>query len=194
MQAVSAQPPDLIVLDLGLPDVEGGEIIRRLRGQTRSPIVVLTVREAESDKLLAFEAGADDYITKPFNPGELLVRIRAALSGAGQRESGRRYSHGDLAVDLDREEVRVGQRRVELSSPEYSLLKAMVSNAGKVLTHRRLIGELWSGIPYEDAMHSLRSNISSLRRKLEADPARPRHIVTEPGVGYRLVNSRGMGT
>lgn len=186
LEAVSTLAPDLIVLDLGLPDLDGKEVIRRLREQTRAPVVVLTMREADSEKILALEAGADDYITKPFRPGELLARIRGALNSARQDPSDLRFSQGDLAVDLAHQEVRVGGREVKLTPIEFCVLKVLVLNAGRALTQRRLAAEVWNGTAYEEALHLLRLTIGNLRRKLEADPSRPRYVVTEPGVGYRL--------
>lgn len=186
LQQVRVVRPDVIIVDLGLPDIDGVEVTRSLRAWVHTPIIALSVRESESDKITTLDAGADDYLTKPFGPGELLARIRAALRKASRLEDGPVLNTGDLTVDLALREVRVGNRIVQLTPTEYELLKVLISHAGKVLTHRQLVGEVWGGLHYEDALHLLRVNISNLRRKLEAEAARPRYIVTEPGVGYRL--------
>jgi two-component system KDP operon response regulator KdpE len=185
MQQLRLVRPDVIIVDLGLPDIDGIDVTCSLRAWVRTPIIALTVRESESDKIAALDAGADDYLTKPFGPGELLARIRAALRRANRLEEGPILSAGDLSVDLALREVRVGQRTVPLTPTEYDLLKVLISHAGKVLTHRHLVNEIWGGLHYEDALHLLRVNISNLRRKLETD-AHFLYIVTEPGVGYRL--------
>jgi len=177
--------PDVIILDLGLPDVDGVEVTRRLREWTQIPIIVVSVRDREEDKIAALDAGADDYLTKPFGAGELMARLRAALRRSALPESEPVYQAGDLLVDLARREVVVNGKTVTLTPTEYDILRILVQNAGKVLTHKQLVHAVW-GTSYEADAHLLRVNISNLRRKIEADPARPRHIVTEPGVGYRL--------
>jgi two-component system KDP operon response regulator KdpE len=144
------------------------------------------VRGEESDKIAALDAGADDYLTKPFGPGELLARIRAALRRSETEDADPVFVSGALTVDLSRREVELGGSLVSLTPIEYDLLSALVRHAGKVLTHRQIIREVWGGIDYDDALHLLRVNISNLRNKLEDDSARPSFIVTEPGVGYRL--------
>jgi two-component system, OmpR family, KDP operon response regulator KdpE len=184
VKAVSKLQPDVILLDLGLPDIDGIEVIRRLRGTVETPIIILSVRAAESDKLAALEAGADDYLTKPYQPSELFEHLRAAILRMHQAE--KVWTAGDLAVDLEREVVRLGDTTVQLTAPEYDLLRVLVLNAGRLLTQRRLAREIWSESDEAEALQLLRTTISSLRGKLENDPARPRHIVTEPGVGYRL--------
>jgi two-component system, OmpR family, KDP operon response regulator KdpE len=186
IQSVPIVRPDVIILDLGLPDVDGIDVIRSLREWTQTPIIILSVREQESDKIAALDAGADDYLIKPFGVGELLARIRAALRRGHTLETGVVFTAGDLEVDLVRRVVRLSDRNIQLTPTEYDLLKVLVRHAGKVLTHRQVVREVWGGACYEDEMHLLRVNISNLRRKLEVDPARPRHILTEPGVGYRL--------
>jgi len=186
LQAVPAARPDLILMDLGLPDLDGTQITRALREWTQTPIIILSVREGESEKIAALDAGADDYLTKPFGPGELLARIRAALRRACRLERGPVFEIGELSVDLARRVVRIGSRRVKLTPTEYALLRALVQHAGKALTHRQLVHEVWGGMCYEDSLHLVRVNISNLRHKLEPDPAEPRYILTEPGVGYRL--------
>ena len=186
LQQVRIVRPDVIILDLGLPDLDGVEVTRSLRSWVQTPIIALSVRESESDKISTLDAGADDYLTKPFGPGELLARVRAALRRASRLEDGPVLSAGDLRVDLSQREVRVGERIVQLTPTEYELLKVLISHCGKVLTHRQLVNEIWGGLHYEDALHLLRVNISNLRHKVETAESGSRYIVTEPGVGYRL--------
>ena len=186
LQTIPIVRPDVIILDLGLPDLDGIDITRSLREWTQTPILVLSVREQESDKIAALDAGADDYLTKPFGPGELLARIRAALRRANRSETAVAFTTGELEVDFTCRTVLLRSQKVQLTPTEYDLLKVLVRYAGKVLTHRQVIREVWGGTCYEDEMHLLRVNVSNLRRKLEPDPTRPRYIVTEPGVGYRL--------
>jgi two-component system KDP operon response regulator KdpE len=185
LSAVTADRPDLVILDLGLPDLDGIQVTRLLREWTHIPIIILSVRGQEADKIAALDAGADDYVTKPFGAGELLARMRVALRRAGQSGVEPVFSSDDLTVDLTRRVVTVAGRDVQLTPTEYDLLRVLVTNAGKVLTHRQLLRELW-GPGYEQETHMLRVNISNLRRKIEPDPSRPHYIVTEPGVGYRL--------
>ncbi len=188
LQTAPAARPDIILMDLCLPGVGGAEVTRLLREWTQTPIIILSVRDEESEKIAALEAGADDYLTKPFSPGELLARIGAALRRAARMENGSVFSAGDLTVDLARRLVRLGHNRIPLTPTEYDLLRVLIQHAGKVLTHRQLVREVWGGMCYEDSLHLVRVNVSNLRRKLEADPAHPRYILTEPGVGYRLDN------
>jgi two-component system KDP operon response regulator KdpE len=183
--AVLATRPDLILLDLGLPDIDGVDVTRLLREWSSIPIIVISVREQEADKIAALDAGADDFVTKPFGIGELLARMRVALRRAGSPGTEPVFSTGDLTVDTVRREVRIAGQLVLLTPTEYDLLRALVRNAGKVLTHRQLLATVW-GRGYEQETHMLRVNISNLRRKIEPDPGRPRYIRTEPGVGYRL--------
>lgn len=185
LDAVIAVRPDLIILDLGLPDIDGIEVTRRLREWTRVPVIVLSVREHETDKIAALDAGADDYLTKPFGVGELLARIRTALRHAARSTDEPIFTYGELSVDLSRRSVTVAGEEVQLTPTEYDLLRLLVNEAGKVLTHHQLLRQVW-GPGYDEELHMLRVNISNLRRKLERDPTRPRYIVTEPGVGYRL--------
>jgi two-component system KDP operon response regulator KdpE len=187
LMAVTAERPDLILLDLGLPDLDGVEVTRLLREWTSIPIIIVSVRGQEADKIAALDAGADDYLTKPFGVGELLARMRVALRHAGPSDADPVFTVGDLAVDLTRREVRLGRQVVQLTPTEYDLLRLLVRHAGKVLTHRHLLREVW-GRGYEQETHMLRVNISNLRRKIEPTPARPRYIHTEPGVGYRLLD------
>ena len=186
IQAVALNQPDLIILDLGLPDMDGTEVTRRLREWTDVPVIVISVRDSEQDKVAALDAGADDYLTKPFGTSELLARIRVALRHSNKSENESViYQNEDLLVDFMKREVQVNDQPVMLTPTEYSILRTLVNHAGKVLTHQQLIKEVWGG-NYEADFHLLRVNVSNLRRKIETDPLRPHHIITEPGVGYRL--------
>jgi two-component system, OmpR family, KDP operon response regulator KdpE len=184
----ATRQPDVVIVDLGLPDLDGVEVIRRLREWTSVPVIVLSARGQESDKVAALDAGADDYVSKPFGPGELLARVRVAVRHAARTASGEdaTFTVGDLRVDLARRLVFVGGKEVHLTPIEYKLLTALVRHAGKVLTHAQLLKEVW-GPSHESEAHYLRIYIMQLRRKLEANPTRPRYLRTEPGVGYRLV-------
>lgn len=177
--------PDMVILDLGLPDIDGVEVTRRLREWTPIPIIILSVRDQEQDKIAALDAGADDYLTKPFGIGELLARMRVALRRATTPQADPVFTSAGLVVDLARRVVLIDSQEVQLTPTEYDLLRVFVTHAGKVLTHRQLLRQVW-GVGYEDEMHILRVNISNLRRKIEPDPSRPSYVVTEPGVGYRL--------
>ena len=185
LAAVVSDRPDVIILDLGLPDIDGVEVTRRLREWTQIPIIVISVREQERDKIAALDAGADDYLTKPFGVGELMARLRAALRRSAQTEAEPVFKTGALVVDLNQREVRVGDQPVALTPTEYDLLRTLVKHAGKVLTHDQLLRAVW-GTAYESETHMLQVNISNLRRKIEPDPVRPTYLITEPGVGYRL--------
>ena len=186
LAAAAAARPDIILLDLGLPDMDGIEVIRLIREWSPVPIIVLSVRDREADKVAALDAGADDYLTKPFGISELMARIRASLRRSLQETPEPVFRCRGLEVDLARRKVLVDGRAVQLTPTEYELLRLFVAGAGKVLTHRNLLKRIW-GIGHLDQPHVLRVNISNLRRKIEADPARPRYILTEPGVGYRLL-------
>ncbi|MFO1109986.1 MAG: response regulator transcription factor [Bradyrhizobium sp.] len=180
-----AEGPALIILDLGLPDIGGHELLRTIRARNESvPIVVLSSRGDEAGKVQALDLGADDYLTKPFGMDELLARMRAALRHQLQVQGERPlFRSGDLSVDLVRRIVKVGEREVKLSPKEYDLLRLLVQHAGKVLTHKFLLGELWD--QNTDAQY-LRVYVRQLRQKIEADPERPEHVLTETGIGYRL--------
>jgi two-component system KDP operon response regulator KdpE len=179
--------PDLVILDLGLPDLDGVDVVKALRAWTRLPILILSARGAEQDKIEALDAGADDYLVKPFGLGELLARLRVALRHAALAPAaqGETFSTGNLRVDLQRRLVYVDDEEIHLTPIQYRLLAVLVKHAGKVLTHRQLLKEVW-GPAYVDHAHYLRIYMSQLRQKLEADPARPRYLLTESGVGYRL--------
>jgi two-component system KDP operon response regulator KdpE len=185
LAAIATDRPDIIVLDLGLPDMDGVEVTRRLREWTQIPIIVVSVREQEQDKIAALDAGADDYLTKPFGVGELMARLRAALRRSSQTEAEPIFTSGDLVVDLNQREVTVKGQSISLTPTEYDLLRTLVKHAGKVLTHDQLLRAVW-GTAYESETHMLQVNISNLRRKIETNPARPGYLLTEPGVGYRL--------
>ena len=184
IQAVLSHRPDIIILDLGLPDIDGIEVTRRLREWSQTPIIILSVREAEQDKIAALDAGADDYLTKPFGTGELLARMRVALRKQSSAVNKPVFESNGLSVDFARRLVFVNDKEIQLTPTEYDLLKALVTHAGKVITHRQLLKQVW-GDGYDD-MHILRVNISNLRGKIEPDPSRPSYIHTEAGVGYRL--------
>jgi two-component system, OmpR family, KDP operon response regulator KdpE len=177
--------PDAILLDLGLPDMDGVDLTRRLREWTQIPIIVISVRDHEEDKITALDAGADDYLTKPFGVGELMARLRVILRRAIPADSAPVFRAEQLTVDLTLREVNVDGRDVNLTPTEYDILRVLIQNAGKVLTHQQLIHLVW-GNNYEADSHLLRVNISNLRRKIEPDPSRPHFVMTEPGVGYRL--------
>lgn len=178
--------PDVILLDLGLPDLEGLVVLKRLREWSRIPVIILSVRDREDDKVAALDAGADDYVTKPFHTAELLARLRATLRHAQPQGIEAIFNAGDLTVDLSRRSVRKGGEEVKLTPIEYALLRLLVTHAGKVLTHRLLLTEVWGAKAIEQT-HYLRVHIAHLREKLEANPSAPELIITEPAVGYRLV-------
>jgi two-component system KDP operon response regulator KdpE len=177
--------PDLIILDLGLPDIDGVEVTRRVRAWSQVPIIILSVRSREADKIEALNAGADDYLTKPFGVGELLVRVQVVMRRVGNTGTKPVYQVDDLIVDLDRHQVMVAGRGVELTPIEFELISILIQNAGKVVTQRQLIHKVW-GAAYADESRLLRVNISNLRRKIEPNPNQPGYILTELGVGYRL--------
>jgi two-component system KDP operon response regulator KdpE len=180
-----AQKPDVIILDLGLPDIDGVEVTKLLRQSTKTPIIILSVRGSENDKIAALNAGADDYLTKPFGMGELLARLRVCLRRGTPPVNENVFMHGDLYVDIAKRLVTVAGKEVQLTPHEYELLLVLVKNAGKVITHHNLLKEVW-GNGFENDFHLLHVNVSNLRRKIEPDPSRPIHIISEPGVGYRL--------
>jgi two-component system KDP operon response regulator KdpE len=187
IKLAATEAPDVIILDLGLPDISGVEVIRRLREWSKTPIVVLSARSQEHDKVEAFDLGADDYVTKPFGMGELLARLRAALRHRLQ-EAGQApvFRSGPLAVDLVKRQVSRDGAEIHLSPKEYDLLRLLVTHAGRVVTHQQLLREVWGPAQAHETQY-LRIYVGQLRAKLEPDPAHPRLILTEPGVGYRLV-------
>jgi two-component system KDP operon response regulator KdpE len=179
-------PPDVVLLDLGLPDMDGVTVLKRLREWSRVPVVVLSVRDREDDKVAALDNGADDYVTKPFGTAELLARLRVAQRHGMPAGESPVFRSGDLEMDLTARVVKLKGREVKLTATEYSLLRLFVQYAGKVLTHRQILKEVW-GPGYVEQTHYLRVYIAHLREKLETEPSNPRLIVTEPGVGYRLL-------
>ena len=185
LAAAAAVRPDIILLDLGLPDMDGVEVIRRIREWSQVPIIVLSVRDSEDNKVGALDAGADDYLSKPFGAAELLARIRVSLRRSLQQAPEPVYRCSGLEFDLVRRRVLVRGAEVQLTPTEYELLRLLVNHAGKVLTHGQILKQIW-GNAHVDQQNVLRVNISNLRQKIEEDPSRPRHIVTELGVGYRL--------
>jgi two-component system KDP operon response regulator KdpE len=185
LRAAARQPPDLVILDLGLPDIDGQEVLRRLREWLHAPVIILSARDQEKQKIAALDAGADDYLTKPFGTGELLARIRVALRHVARTsDESSTFESGDLKVDLADRRVFANGSEVRLTPLEFKLLATLVRHAGKVLTHRFLLKEVWGPLQHEP--HHLRVFMASLRRKLEVDPARPKYLITEQGIGYRL--------
>jgi two-component system KDP operon response regulator KdpE len=185
VQAAQSRP-EVILLDLGLPDMEGVEVLKRIREWSRIPVIILSVRDRENDKIAALDAGADDFVTKPFNSGELLARLRSALRRAQPQSAQAVFCSGNLEVDLAARVVRLQGQEVKLTPTEYSLLRLLVVHAGKVLTHRQLLTEVWGPNAASQTQY-LRVHIAHLREKLETDATRNRLFVTEPGIGYRLV-------
>lgn len=186
LDEVARRAPDAVILDLGLPDVPGLEVLRRLREWSRVPVLVLTVLAAEADKVAALDAGADDYLTKPFGSAELLARIRAILRRAPTGAENSAVEFGDITVDLAARVVRRAGAEVKLTPREYDLLRILVLHRGRVVTHQQILREIW-GPKSEEQTHYLRVHMTHLRQKIEADPHRPQHLKTESGIGYRLV-------
>ena len=187
LEVAAETSPDLVFLDLGLPDMDGTEVVKRLRGFSAAPVIILSVRDAQADKVMALDAGADDYVTKPFGMEELLARLRATLRRAQPSEAGPSVLRfEDVEVDLGKRLVRKGGEPIHLTPTEYDLLEAMVTDPGKLLTHRWLLQKVW-GRGYSEESHYLRVYVRQLRQKLGDDATAPRFIVTEPGVGYRWV-------
>ncbi|MGE3850531.1 MAG: response regulator [Planctomycetota bacterium] len=188
LRLAAEQPPDVILLDLGLPDGDGLDVTEQLRGWSQVPIIVISARGQESDKVAALDLGADDYLTKPFGTAELLARIRVALRRAARSDDDAEtpvIEIGNIHIDLVRREVTVDGTLVHLTPIEYRLLTTLARSPDCVMTHRQLLKEVW-GPGHADDTHTLRVHMANLRRKIEAEPARPRHLTTEPGVGYRL--------
>jgi two-component system KDP operon response regulator KdpE len=188
---IGTRQPELVILDLGLPRMDGIAVIRWLRGWSNLPIIVLSARSQESDKIAALDAGADDYLTKPFSIGELLARIRVSLRHAAQLAGDNAeslFTAGDLRVDLSRRSVYMGEREIHLTPIEYRLLTVLIHHAGKVLTHRFILLHVW-GPAYVEHAHYVRIYMGLLRQKIEADPTHPKYLLTETGIGYRLAYS-----
>lgn len=187
LDLAALHPPDLVILDLAMPDVSGLEVCRQLREWTQVPVLVLSVRDGEADKIRALDLGADDYLTKPFALGELLARLRALLrrSGTGEEPSLPTFTAGELHVDFVRRRVTRAGQEIHLTPIEYELLRTLILNPDRVLTHRQLLARVW-GAEYEEDNHTLRVHVANLRNKIEPEPARPRYILTEPRVGYRF--------
>ncbi|MBN1303474.1 MAG: response regulator [Anaerolineales bacterium] len=178
--------PDLVILDIGLPDMDGIEVTRSVRQWTKIPIIILSVLDQEKEKIAALDAGADDYLTKPFSIGELTARMRVAFRHATLPVNMPNFESGALEVDLARRIVTVRGKEISLTPTEYELLRILIQDAGKVLTHQQIIRTLWGDIYQPEMHHLLRVNISNLRKKIEPDASRPKYIFTEPGIGYRL--------
>ncbi len=187
VRVCTVQNPDLLILDLGLPDMDGLDVIKLVREWSKVPIIVLSIRSDDADKIEALDRGANDYVTKPFSMGELLARMRAALrlGRADGTETGAVVTAGYISIDLSKRLITLGGKPVKLSRKEYDLLKILASHPGKVITHQQLLQEVW-GPAYVEETQYLRVYIGQLRQKLERDPAAPRWLITEPGVGYRL--------
>lgn len=190
MSDAGTRKPELVVLDLGLPDGDGMQFIREFRTWSSIPVIVLSARVDEQDKIAALDAGADDYLSKPFGMGELLARVRAAARRRPGADTSPLYSFGAVRVDLNARTVHKGDLQVHLTPIEYRLLGLLITNAGKVVTQRQILREIW-GPSHEDDGHYVRVHMGHLRRKLEDDPARPRHLMTETAIGYRLCTDAG---
>jgi two-component system, OmpR family, KDP operon response regulator KdpE len=188
LSQAATRSPDVVLLDLGLPDMDGLEVIKKLREWSAVPIIVISAREQEGDKIKALDEGADDYLTKPFGAGELLARIRVALRHAVPKSQDQRdaiFTAEDLRIDFLKRQVHRGDREIHLTPIEYRLLVALVRNAGRVMTHRHILKEVW-GPSYIEQTHYLRVFMNQLRKKIEADSARPHFLLNEPGIGYRF--------
>jgi two-component system, OmpR family, KDP operon response regulator KdpE len=180
--------PDIVLLDLGLPDMDGLEVIKKLREWSSVPVIVISAREQEGDKIKALDSGADDYLTKPFGAGELIARIRVALRHAAPKSHDQReavFVADDLKIDFLKRQVHCGAQEIHLTPIEYRLLTVLVRNAGRVMTHRQILKEVW-GPPYIEQTHYLRVFMNQLRKKIEVDSTRPRYLLNEPGIGYRF--------
>jgi two-component system KDP operon response regulator KdpE len=185
LEQTALQRPEVVILDLGLPDMDGIQVLKRLREWSHVPVIILSVRDADTDKIAALDAGADDYLTKPFSVGELLARLRVAQRHSQPVPEAAIFQAGSLKVDLVRRNVTINDEPIKLTATEYAFLRLLVQNAGKVLTHRQILREVW-GPQYVEETHYLRVYAAQLRRKIENDPARPELLLTEPGVGYRF--------
>ena len=178
--------PDLMIVDLGLPDIDGKEVVRQIREWSNAPIIILTARDQEQEKIDALDAGADDYVAKPFGMGELMARVRVCLRRMATGDNDPLLICGGLTVDLSQRRVSVDGREVKLTPTEYEIIKLLAQNAGRVLTHKQLLKAVWGNSNYSDT-HYVRVYVGMLRRKIENDPAQPKYIITESGIGYRLM-------
>jgi two-component system KDP operon response regulator KdpE len=178
--------PDLIVLDLGLPDMTGMEVLGHIREWSQVPIIILTAQDQEQDKVAALDRGADDYVTKPFGMGEFMARMRVALRHIAKTQDEPVLKLGNLVIDLSQRSVELNEEKLKLTPTEYDLLKVLALNAGRVMTHRHLLKQVWGGSQYESDSQYLRVYVGHLRKKIEEDPTRPKYILTEPGIGYRF--------
>ncbi len=192
LSQAATRNPDVVLLDLGLPDMDGLEVIEKLREWSAVPVIVISAREQEGDKIRALDRGADDYLTKPFGAGELLARIRVALRHAALKGQDQEavFVVEDLRIDFLKRQVSCGTREIHLTPIEYRLLTVLVRNAGKVMTHRQILKEVW-GPPYVEQTHYLRVFMNQLRKKIETDSTRPRFLINEPGIGYRFTTDLG---
>lgn len=185
-KSVSAHP-DAVILDLGLPDMDGLEVTKEIRKRSKMPVIILSVREDAIDKVAALDAGADDYLTKPFSTKELLARLRAVMRRLLPSEKEEVFRIGKLSMDITKHRVKINDDEVNLSPTEYDILKLLILNSGKVLTHKQILREVWNkSEDFEGILHLLRVTVSNLRSKIEPNPDRPSYILTEPGIGYRL--------
>lgn len=191
LTSLGLHPPDAVILDLVLPDGRGTDVCRELRGWSEVPVIVVSAVGEEAEKIAALDAGADDYVTKPFAIGELQARLRAALRRSGNGASSPVLEIGQIRIDLEKHDVSVDGKRVHLTPREFDLLRLFAQNEGKLLTHRTILRELW-GPAYQTESSYLHVHISQLRGKIEPDPTRPRYLLNEPGAGYRLVNPQGL--
>lgn len=187
LEKAATVKPDMLIVDLGLPDMDGKEVVRQFREWSNAPVLILTARDQEQEKIEALDLGADDYVTKPFGTGELLARIRVCLRRCETQPQDSAVCCGALCIDLARHRVSVDGRDVRLTPTEYDIIKVLGQNAGRVITHKQLLKAVW-GDSYSDDIHYVRVYIGQIRRKIEADPAQPRYIVTESGIGYRLLD------
>lgn len=187
MEKAALFKPDMLVVDLGLPDMDGKEVVRQLREWSQAPVLILTARDQEQEKIEALDLGADDYVTKPFGTGELLARIRVCLRRCEAQPQSCVIQCGELCIDLARRRVTVEGRDVKLTPTEYDIMKVLGQNAGRVITHKQLLMRVW-GDQYSEDIHYIRVYIGQIRRKIEKDPAQPRYIITESGIGYRLMD------
>lgn len=185
LQKINSFHPNLVILDLGLPDINGYEVLKQIRSWTQVPIIILTVTDDENTKVSLLDAGADDFLTKPFGSSELLARVRVALRHFGKMEATPIFQSGDLKVDLNSRKVEVRGQEVKLTKTEFELLQRLIRDAGKVVPQNKLLKEIW-GVLAQEESHYLRIYIKQLRKKIEVNPSMPIHIITEPGVGYRI--------